>query len=284
MAIERVHSSDTQVFVNGERIPAINSLSISSSKGVTDIPRLGVSYISDRILNSNQSSQLSIGILLTTGATGIDPFYNYQQRGSGFLSTGKFDFQIKDRAGVTTISGASLTSYSLNGSVGDLVKGDSSYEGDGAIATSVGALTYSDHTNDSFGGFFRPKDIEISTTSNSKEGISSSALNIQDFTLSVGLQRTPVTRLGTRTPLFRYPTLPAQGSLSFNMVKNQVTGMDISSLVCESGVITIDLKDNDGGSVMDFTTSGCCLESVDESTDLDDNTTIGFSYYFPILK
>jgi len=284
MAIERIHSSDTQVFVNGERIPAVNSLSISSSKKVTDIPTLGVSYISDRILNSNQSSEISIGILLTTGATGVDPFYLYQQRESGFLSTGKFDFEIKDRVGVTTISGASLTSYSLNGSVGELVNGESSYEGDGAIVTSVGALAYSDHTNDTFGGFFRPKDIEISTASNDKEGISSSTLNIQDFALSVGLQRTPVTRLGTRTPLFRYPDLPSQGSLSFNMVKNQVTGMDISSLVCESGVITIDLKDNDGDSVMSFITSGCSLETVDESPSLDDNTEISFSYYFPILK
>jgi hypothetical protein len=284
MAIVRVHSSDTQVFVNGERIPAVNSLSLSSSKGITDVPRLGVSHISDRVLNSNQSSQLNLGILLTTGASGIDPFYQFQEAGSGFLSTGKFEFQIKDTAGVTTVSGASLTSYSLNGSVGELVNGDISYEGDGAISTSEGALVYSDHSTDHFGGFFRPKDIEISTTENSKEAVSSSSLNIQNFSVSVSLSRTPVTRLGTRTPLFRYPQLPAQGALKFDMIKNQVTGLDLSSLICESGVIKIDLKDDEDDSVMDFITSGCCLESVEESTSLDDNTTISFSYYFPILK
>jgi len=89
--------------------------------------------------------------------------------------------------------------------------------------------------------------------------------------------------MGTRTPRFRYPIMPAQGSLNFDVVKNKVTGVDISSLICESGVITIDLKNTDDESVIDFVTSGCCLESVDESTSLDDNTVVSFSYYFPII-
>jgi|TARA_R100001086_G_scaffold241734_1_gene168871 hypothetical protein len=284
MAIERVHSSDIQVFVNGERIPAINSLSVNTEKELVDIPRLGVSHISDRVLASSQSSSLDMGLLITTGASGIDPFYQCQMAGSGFLNTGKFDFQIKDTVGVTTVSGASMTSYSLNGSVGALVEGSTAYEGDAAIFTPDGALTFSDSTSDTFGGFFRPQNIEISTTPDGLESISSASFNIQNFTLSVDTPRKKVTRLGTRTPKFRYPDLPSQGSLSFSAVKNQVTGIDLSSLVCQSGVIKIDLKDNEGNSVMDFTTSGCCLESIDESTDLDDNTSVDFSYYFPILK
>jgi len=58
----------------------------------------------------------------------------------------------------------------------------------------------------------------------------------------------------------------------------------LSSLICDSGVIKIKLKDQDGASVMEFDNSGCCLETVDESTSLDDNTTVSFSYYFPIMK
>ena len=201
---------------------------------------------------------------------------------SGFLSTGFFEFKAKDSVGVTTISGASLTSYSINGSVGDIVKGSSSYEGDGAIFTDAGALT--SESNDIFDGFFRPEDIEISTSSNGDEGIDSTSLNIQDFSISVSLQKTPVTRLGTRVPQYRYPQMPAQGSLNFNVLKTDVTGINISSLVCESGVITIDLKGRDNESILDFTTSGCCLESVEESTSLDDNTSVSFSYYFPIIK
>jgi len=60
--------------------------------------------------------------------------------------------------------------------------------------------------------------------------------------------------------------------------------LNISSLICQSGEINIDLRDDGGASVMNFTTSGCCLETVDESPALDDNTEINFSYYFPIIR
>ncbi len=279
---DRIHSSDVQLFVDDQRVPSVTSLSISSPKSVVDIQRLGASHSVDRILTSNQSTTLTYDVNLTTGATGIDPIYSYQHMKSGFLSTGFFEFKAKDSVGVTTISGASLTSYSINGSVGDIVKGSSSYEGDGAIFTDAGALT--SESNDIFDGFFRPEDIEISTSSNGDEGIDSTSLNIQDFSISVSLQKTPVTRLGTRVPQYRYPQMPAQGSLNFNVLKTDVTGINISSLVCESGVITIDLKGRDNESILDFTTSGCCLESVEESTSLDDNTSVSFSYYFPIIK
>jgi len=278
----RVHSSDIEVFVNGQRIPAISSVSINTSKEVERIRRLGEVNISEQVLTSNQTTSLQMENLLTTGATGFVLFYSYQQMQSGFLSTGKFDFEIKDIVGVTTIKEASLVNYTLDGSIGELVKGSTSYEGNTKTFTSVGATTPS--TNDYFGGFFRPKDIEITTTTAGSEGIETASLNIQSFSLSVSTPRTAINRLGTRTPKFRYPEIPAQGSLNFEVIKNKVTGMDMSSLICESGVIKINLKNDNEASVMNFITSGCCLESVDESTSLDDNTQLTFSYYFPILQ
>lgn len=281
---ERIHSSETQVFVDGQRIPAIQSVSVNSEKKVTDIPRLGDSHITERMLNANQTSTLSMDVFLTTGATGIDPIYSYQHMQSGFLSTGKFKFEVKDLAGVTTISGGSLTSYSINGTVDDIVKGSTTYVGDGAIQTSAGALTRSDASTDSFLGVFRPRNIAVSTTTDGTEGVDSTVLNIQSFDISTSIDKQAVTRLGERVPKFRYPSLPAQGNLNFEVVKTEATGIDISSLICETGVIKIDLKNDDGVSVLDFTTSGCCLESVNETTSLDDNTLVSFSYYFPILK
>lgn len=281
---ERIHSSETQVFVDGQRIPAIQSVSVNSEKKVTDIPRLGDSHITERMLNANQTSTLSMDVFLTTGATGIDPIYSYQHMQSGFLSTGKFKFEVKDLAGVTTISGGSLTSYSINGTVDDIVKGSTTYVGDGAIQTSAGALTRSDASTDSFLGVFRPRNIAVSTTTDGAEGVDSTVLNIQSFDISTSIDKQAVTRLGERVPKFRYPSLPAQGNLNFEVVKTEATGIDISSLICETGVIKIDLKNDDGVSVLDFTTSGCCLESVNETTSLDDNTLVSFSYYFPILK
>ena len=107
---------------------------------------------------------------------------------------------------------------------------------------------------------------------------------IQDFSLSVNTPRVPKTRLGTRTPRFRYPEIPAAGDLSFTVLKTRITGLNLSSLVCQSGVIKINLKGENNTSVMDFSVSGCCLETIDESTSLDDNTNVTFSYYFPILQ
>ena len=282
---DRIHSSDIQLFVGLETsvpIPAVTSLSVSSPKSVVDIQRLGASHSVDRILTSNQSTTLSYDVNLTTGATGIDPIYSYQHMQSGFLSTGFFDFKVKDKVGTTTISGATLTSYSIDGSVGDIVKGSTTYEGNAAIFTSDETLD--SETNDIFGGFFRPEDIEITSVINGNEGIDSATLNIQNFSISVSLEKKPITRLGTRVPQYRFPEMPAQGSLNFDVLKTKATGINISSLVCESGAITVNLKGDSNQSVLDFTTSGCCLDSINESTSLDGNTSLNFSYYFPIIQ
>ena len=111
---ERVHSSDIQLFIDDQRIPSVTSLDFSSEKDLTDLNRLGASHVVDRVLNSNQSTNIDIDVNLTTGATGIDPIYSYQHMQSGFLSTGSFEFKVKDTVGVTTISGWVLTSYSIN--------------------------------------------------------------------------------------------------------------------------------------------------------------------------
>ena len=285
MAVDRIHSSDIQLFIDGSRIPAVNSLSLSTPKEVVDIQRLGTAHITERVLSSNQTTTLEMEMLLTTGATGVDPFYQFQQRHGGFLTTGKFDFQVKDTAGSTVMNDASLTNYSINASVGELIRGNATYLGVGATFSDGGAISIDDQSNDDFiKGFMRPQKIQITTTTNGQEGINTESLHIQDFSISVDLPRKNVTRIGQRNPSFRYPELPAGGSIEVSMIKNAVTGLDLSSLVCDSGVIKIDLKDDFGNSLMDFVTSGCCLENVDESTSLDDNTTINFSYYFPIIQ
>jgi len=92
---ERVHSSDIQLFVNDQRIPAVQSVRFSSSKELADLRALGSTHVIDRILTSNQSTQIDLQVNLATGATGIDPIYSYQQMQSGFLSTGGFELQSK---------------------------------------------------------------------------------------------------------------------------------------------------------------------------------------------
>ena len=290
MAVTRVHSSESQVFVgtagavSRTRIPAIQSLDISTDKDITELQELGQSCYTDRILNSEQTTKLSLELLVATGASGIDPFYTFQQQEAGFLSTGKFDFAARDNAGETLISGAYLTSYKLEASVGDLVKGSIAYDADTVDFHAANRLTPVEESTDSFGGFFKPKDIRITTENGglTAENITSDDLNIQNFSIAIGVGREAKTRLGQRIPQFRYPVLPLNGSLDVSMIKNQVTGVNLAKLVLEKGDIKIDLRDADNQSIMDFVTSGCSLVSVGESSDLDGNATINFSYTFSV--
>jgi hypothetical protein len=291
MAVTRVHSSDCQVFVPdvfgniNERLPLVQSLSISTSKDVTNLQPLGQFGYTDRILNANQTTELSLDHLISTGVSGINPFYEFQEQQEGFLSVSPTRFKIKDNAGESLISGAYLNSYNLNGSVGEVVKGSMSYEADTITFNAENTLTDADESDDSLSQYnvFRPRNISITTTAGlASEGIESSALNIQSFDLSASVGREAKNRVGSRIPAFRYPTLPAEGSLDFSIIKNQVTGINLSNLVLEKGTIEIDLRDGEDNSVMNFTTSGCSLVDVSESFTLDANATLDFSYVFSI--
>ncbi len=393
MPLDRVHSSETQLFFTGIRVPAVQSIEFSTEKNSTDITPLGNLSYQDRILNSNQTTNLSYSILVTTGASGFDPFYTFQQSQSGFLSTTSYGFNIKDFAGENTITGAYLSSYSLEGSVGEFVKGSVSYEADSISFDTANSISFSDMSSDNF-DVFQPRHISISTTPASStinytvtvqnvggnkyfidgaqqptleliegntyvfnwsdasaqghpvrfsttndgthgggseytigvtkddssykttivvaagaptlyyycqyhggmggqantpsatvvESVSTTDLNIQSFSVGVNINRNLVTRVGSRTPSFRYPQLPIDGSLNVTFIKNQVTGIDLSPLVVDTGKIDINLKNDDGSTSMTYSMDQCSLKSVSESIDLDGNNTINFSYIFCVKK
>ncbi len=298
MAVTRVHSSDSQLFVNDifgvetHRLPLLQSLTISTSKDVTDLQSLGEYYITDRILNSNQTTSVELTHLVSTGVSGFYPsatdgypFYALQDQARRLLSTESYKFMAKDNAGETLITGAYPVSYDLQGAVGEVVSATTNYDAD-TVTFNTDALTSDDdfphETLDTL-PIFEPSKIAITTPAGLEtEAMSSASLNIQTFTLSASVGREPKTRVGSRIPAFRYPVLPANGSLSFSVVKNQVTGINMSNLVLEKGTIKIDLQDEAGVSRMDFVTSGCSLESVSESLSIDGNATMDFSYTFPI--
>ena len=287
MALDRVHSSETQLFYTGARIPAIQSIQFSTEKNTTNIRPLGDLSYGERILNSNQTAAFSYSNIITTGASGQDPFYNYQLSQSGFMNTTSYGFNIKDFAGQNTITGAYLSSYSLKGSVGDLVMGESAYVGDVVSFEASNAISFSDMSADNF-EVFRPQNISIVTSGSMATAgtgnISTAGLNIQSFDLSIGVSRQPVNRLGSRTPDFRYPSLPIDGALNVSFLKNSVTGIDMGPLVIDTGTIAIELKDDNDSTIMTFVNSGCSLKSVSESVDLDGNNIINFSYVICIKK
>ena len=283
MALDRVHSSETQLFYTGVRVPAVQSIDFSTNKELTNLTPLGNLSYQDRILNSNQTTSFSYSTIATTGASALDPFYTFQEQEDGFLSTDSYGFNIRDFAGQNTITGAYLSSYKLEGSVGSFVVGSSTYVADSISHTASNSISFSDMSNDNF-DVFVPRNIEITASNMGDESASTSTLNIQSFDIDVSLNRQPINHLGSRTPEFRYPNLPVDGSLSIRFLKNAVTGIDLSSLVLNTGTMSVNLKSDDGLTRMSYTMKQCSLRSVNESTSLDGNNVINFSYNFCIKK
>ena len=203
------------------------------------------------------------------------------------MNTTSYGFNIKDFAGQNTITGAYLSSYSLKGSVGSFVEGESSYVGEVVSFDSSNAIGFSDMSSDTF-DVFQPRDISIVTSGSMGSAgtgvISTANLSIQSFDISVATSRQPINRLGSRTPEFRYPSLPIDGTLNVSFLKTAVTGIDMGPLIIDTGTITVELKDDADDTIMRFVNSGCSLKSVSEGVDLDGNNILNFSYVICIKK
>jgi len=273
MSVFRVDSSDKQIFINNTRLMGIQSCSYDTQKEFDDIRPIGQLDVTDRILKSNQTTNLALDFMLNDGGQS-DPFFDFQT--SGVLSIESFNFKVRDLVGETFLSGAYMTSYSIRGAVGELVKGNVGYQCDVFDFNSTGNLSYDDQSNDSFNAY-QPQDISVLTNFN--EGVS--GLCIQGFDLSLSLDREPKNRMGLRTPQTRYPSIPSQGDLKFSIIKNKVTGVDLSSLVLEKGSVTIKLN-TDQSNEKEIAINNCSLISVSESHNLDENATLDFSYTFSI--
>lgn len=275
---KRVNSSDTQVFnytdSTESRLIGIQDCSFSSEKQITELGGLGKFGVQNRILNSNQTTQLKLDFILNEQKTN-DPFFAFTE--DGFLSTGSLNFKIRDLAGENRISGAYLANYSLNLEVGEIPQGSVSFEADSISYNTTNNIEYSAQTSDSDISFLNPNNITVST--NFDEGITTNDYCVSSVSIDVSLERTPVTRIGSKTPKYRYPNPDANGDISVSILKNQVTGVDLSSLVLEKGNLTIKFNPNET-SEKTYQVQNCSLISVSEDASLDDDTKMNFNYSF----
>ena len=285
MPVTRVHSSDTQVFVEDIRISGVQSVSFDTSKQVNEIRNLGYHQVTDRLLTANQTTNFSMDYHVVEGGTAFDPFFSFTGN-AGFndlISVDKYNIKIKDNAGENEIEGAYLSSYSLNLSVGEIPSVSISYEADSISYDPDNAIT--SELSDSY-NTFRPAEISVSTTKTDPPytpELQVESFPIQNASLNFSIPRTTTTRVGKRTPERRYPTFPLNGEISFSVIKNQVTGLDVSSLILSKDKINITLDKNSGNTVT-FSINDCSLVSAAESTDLDGNSSIDFNYNFALTN
>lgn len=277
MSIYRVNSSDIQVHVNDTRLSGVQSVNFDASKEFTELQSLGKFSTQDRILNSNQTINVSMDYLLVASEDVFDPFFSLQS--SGIVSSESFDLKIIDTAGENLISGAYLSSYSVKFGVRELPVCSIAYEANTINFNAENKLLFSDQTQDSF-EVYSPKEIHI-FASDFNEQINSQSFCVQSASISFNLDRSPKKILGNKTPQYRYPNLPTNGELSFSIIKHQITGIDLSSLVLNKGTLEIALIKDDSIS-MSYLINNCSLVSISESTNLDQDTTIDFNYVFSL--
>ncbi len=278
-SVTRVHSHESQVYIDNTLIRGVESFRYQNPKNVQEIRKLGSYKTEDHVLIADQPIEVSMRFIVNNhvlGKTG-----NYLK----FLSSDESTIQLKDSTARTTFSKANLTNFSLDFSIGDLAIGNYGYECDSLSVSEGNSLVDLDLDSSKF-NVFRPQDITLTTTLT--EGINSTDYPIQSASISVGIQRAPTTRVGERGAKRRSPVLPAQGSLEMSIIKNKVEDtLDLSALVTDKGNFTFLIPETVLGSAsanpnLNLVVHDCFLQSVNHSHDLDGNATLDFSYSFPI--
>lgn len=278
--ISRIHSSDSQIFFNGERIVGAQSSSLEIKKSKQDIPELGLFYEPSSIKTSNQTTNFNLTSLAIL--SGFNPF----ETGS-FISVDKNQIRLIDTAGEMIVQDSYLTSCDLNIALNEIPSISTSFEADHVTFDAGTYLSPQiDQTTDSNVKYYRPQEIEVIT--DFEEGVSSNSFCLESVSLSVPISRSPINKMGKFSPSMRYPSLPTRGSLNFKINKTDLVDIDLSPLVLDKGSMSIALKGRNGGSnqgyISTYSVSGCSFISASESKGLDGNTSLDFTYDFPLTK
>ena len=127
----------------------------------------------------------------------------------------------------------------------------------------------------------RPGDITVSIPSIT--GADTTTMNVQSYTLSLDIGRTPIEKLGNRFAFTRPIDFPLTVSLSVDaQVTDLVTGNFADLLVDDSATynpsITIKSPTNDGLTMAKYTLKGAKLDSEEFSSDIGSNKTVTLNF------
>ena len=281
----RVHSHESQVYIDSTLIRGVQSFSYENPKNVQELRKLGSYKQEDYILTADQPVDTSIDFIVNDHV--LDTILDASNDAIylKFLSSDESTLKLKDATAETTFSKANLTNFSFDCSVGGLIRGNYGFQCDSLSVDSSESYEDAD-INSSKISVFRPQDITLTTTL--AEGKNSTDFPIQSVSLSVGIERRATIRVGERGAKRRYPVLPAQGSLQISIIKNNVEDtLDLSNLVAEKGNFTFLITETELGAAsanpnLNLVVHDCFLQSTSHSHDLDGNATLDFSYSFPI--
>jgi hypothetical protein len=210
--------------------------------------------------------------------------------------------------GVIGIGNAFLTSYSTEGSVGNFPTTTINVEGlnmnfqkgtsgnytpainptNGAALTNYYQLprafqNSSNTTNISGISALRPGDITLSLNNTNAGGADVDAMNVQNYTMSFDLGRTPIQRLGNKFAFTREINFPLTVTLK---VDAQMTDLQTGSLAqtvnndssIYTPTITIKSPTDSTVTVAQFKLKGAKLDSQEFSSDIGKNKTVSLTF------
>ena len=225
------------------------------------------------------------------------------------------DTDASEMKSVIGLGNMSLTSYSIDGAVGDFVSASVNAEGlnmvidssgisasSNQIAPSNPAVTITD--GNSVGGTviipagstgsaagvsaLQPKDVSISLTSlgNAALGISATDLKIQSFSFGLDLGRTPLEKLGSRFAFSREIDFPVTATLDFSAnIGDMSSKVDVGNASVESIVeddsaeydLSVCVKPSNGYG-MEWALLGAKMDSQSFSSSIGDNKSVDMSF------
>jgi len=135
----------------------------------------------------------------------------------------------------------------------------------------------------------RPGDISINfgdASTEDKDGpivdISSGedGAHIQSASLSIGMSRSPLERLGTKFPFARTVDFPVTASLSVSAIVNEVTAANLADIISGQDATTIQMTFNgtNGTAAASYKLVGAKLDSESFSSAIGSNKTADLTF------
>jgi hypothetical protein len=278
---------------------------------------LDFSYILANLINENNLGFTIASAGTSADVSAISGFLNgTQDERNYFIRTVPegsdavgFNSTASGTNGVIGIGNGFVTSYSTEGSVGNFPTCTINVEGlnmnfqqglsgnfvpsvnpvDGSSLANYYQLPFTvqnTSTNTSVSGIsaLRPGDITLAIPQTTGGGVNTSTMNIQSYTISFDLGRTPIERLGSRFAFTRPIDFPLTVTMSVDAQVTDMVAGNLASLVCDDSstytpIVTIEKPVcNDSTVVAQFKLKGAKLDSQEFTSDIGANKTVTLTF------
>ena len=129
----------------------------------------------------------------------------------------------------------------------------------------------------------RPGDVTLSLSNSLASGVDVNSMNIQSYTLSLDLGRTPIQRLGNKFAFTREIDFPLTVSLSVEAQVTEMNAGNLANLVSDDSAtftpsITIKSPNDSNLTMAKFLLKGAKLDSQEYSTDIGSNKSVTLTF------